>query len=144
MNTVTGGAQLGLKSFADLIGHTLSNATATSDTVHFTLTDGRRSQLYHAQDCCESVYVESIVGDLSDLVGSPILLAEESTSEEDPNIDPLTQVKNRLLGIEPTARGDSNTWSFYKLATIKGYVDIRFHGTSDGCYSERVDFTEVT
>jgi len=35
-------------------------------------------------DCCEDVYVEDICGGISDLLGSLILSAEESTSRENP------------------------------------------------------------
>ena len=84
-------------------------------------------EFFHGQDCCESVYIESITGDIADLLGSPILLAEESTSEQTPE------------GFKHDYEPESQTWTFYKLATIKGYVDIRWFGSSNGYYSESVD-----
>lgn len=96
---------------------------AGNDEVLFYFTNAAYARLYHEQDCCESVYIESVVGDVGDLVDQPLLLAEESSNEED----------------EETGC-DGRTWTFYKFATIKGYVDIRFLGESNGFYSERVDF----
>lgn len=96
-------------------------------TLVFTDVSGQRFTMYHDQDCCESVTIESIVGDLTDLVGAPILLAEEAVSDARPDGMP-----------EPEYPPDSQTWTFYKLATIKGYVDIRWLGESNGWYSESV------
>lgn len=106
----------------DMKGLTFTRVEADWREIRFFTEDGKFAMLHH-DDCCEDVYVESIVGDLFDLVGSPILLAEESTSNE----NPLEE------------REESFTWTFYKFATIKGYVDIRWYGSSNGYYSESVD-----
>jgi hypothetical protein len=80
----------------------------------------------HHQDCCESVYIESVVGDINDLVNTPILIAEESSGDTP---------ADHVFEYEP----ESYTWTFYKFATFKGYVDICWLGTSNGYYSESVN-----
>ena len=70
-----------------------------------------------------------VIGDLGDLIGTPIVMAEEAISE---NKNPE--------GIEVPKDQDSFTWTFYKFATIKGYVTIRWYGESNGYYSESVSF----
>ena len=114
----------------DLIGKTLANVENEDSEVVFTADNGRKWKLYHDQDCCESVSVEDVIGDLADLVGSPLLMAEEISNTEDPG--------------KLDKYDESYTWTFYKFATVKGYVTIRFYGTSNGYYSERVSFTELT
>lgn len=112
----------------DLIGKTLTKVEQVGDDeIVFITNEGRRYRLYHSQDCCESVTVEDIGGDLADLVGEPILVAEEATSDKTPE-DVTMEYQ------------DSFTWTFYKFATSKGYVDIRWYGESNGYYSESVDF----
>lgn len=111
-----------------LKGKTLTEITgkAGDDELLFTDSEGIKYRMWHDQDCCESVYLESITGELVDLIGNPILQAEESTSTD-------------LLDGKPE-NPDSFTWTFYKLATKKGYVTLRWLGESNGYYSEGVSF----
>lgn len=124
-----------MTEFSDLKGLILKSITPNEDKdeIIFVTSDDRTFKMYHSQDCCESVSIEDIAGDLNDLLGSPLFVAEEATSNVNPeNANPAT--------IEYQ---DSFTWTFYKLATIKGHVDIRWYGESNGYYSESVDFYEV-
>ena len=125
----------------NLLGKTLSAITVNDnqDEIIFECTDGIKYKMYHEQDCCEDVSIEDINGDLSDLIGSPILLAEETSSNENPK--DIQDQKDS--GSDKWDFQDCFTWTFYKLATIKGYVDIRWYGESNGYYSESVDFVEV-
>lgn len=120
------------RNISELQGKTCTRAEKTAeDRIEFDCADGSKYALMHHQSCCENVFVESIVGDLSDLVGTPILLAEEASSTDDPP------------GVTHEYQPESQTWTFYKLRTIKGSVDIRWHGTSNGYYSESVDFEKL-
>ena len=122
--------------FSDLKGKILASITADKydEEMIFETVNGERYKLFHKQDCCETVVIEDIIGDLSDLIGSPILLAEEIVYAQDFN--PAEVVVPEYQ--------DSFTWTFYKLATIKGYVTVRWHGDSNGYYSESVDFEKVS
>lgn len=95
----------------------------TDEYLMFKLKGGGIFILHHIQDCCEWVRIEQIDGDLYDLIGEPLLMAEEVIDHQ----------------------GDdgfvSTTWTFYKFATKKGYVTIRWCGESNGYYSESVNKT---
>jgi hypothetical protein len=118
--------------FKDLVGKVLSDVrNNNNEEIIFVTEDGESYKLYHSQDCCESVTVEDIAGDLKDLVGSPITKAEESESRENPP------------GVDMGAYQESFTWTFYQLATVNGYVTIRWYGSSNGWYSESVSFCKL-
>lgn len=104
----------------------------------FTVSPEEVYAFFHYQDCCESVEIDDIVGDLDDLVGSPLLMAEKVTNSGYGDEDdwPDTLEKPKYL--------ESWTWTFYKFATMKGRVTVRWFGTSNGYYSESVSFERIT
>lgn len=114
--------------FNNLIGKGLNKIEINKqmDEIIFHCEDESKYKMYHVQDCCESVTIEDICGDINDLIGSPIVVAEESTNNENPK-----------------EWAESFTWTFYKLATAKGYVTIRWYGESNGYYSESVNFEKI-
>lgn len=108
--------------FNTLQGKTLvsiERITGDDDMLVFTTQDGEVIYQYHEQDCCEGVTIDDIVGDLGDLIGHPLLKAEETSNSGETD-------------------WGSETWTFYDLATIKGSVQIRWYGSSKGYYSESV------
>lgn len=115
----------------ELVGKVLTKITNNTDELIFDCADGSQYKLYHSQDCCESVGIEDIEGELSDLIGNPILQAEKVS-----DADFETNFK---FEYQP----ESHTWTFYKLATGKGYVTVRWLGTSNGYYSESVEFCKL-
>jgi hypothetical protein len=114
--------------FREIVGMIFTAVRNVEDErIIFEKADGSTHELYHSQDCCERVTVEDIVGDLSDLTNTPILIAEESSSDERPE------------GWEGFS-DDANEWTFYRISTIKGSVVIRWYGSSNGYYSTEVSF----
>ena len=110
----------------DMVGKTFTRVTGgVGDGEMVFENDTERYVFTHDQDCCENVDINDVVGDLSDLVGEPLLMAEEVSGE--------TPVEFN------EAEYASVTWTFYKFATRKGYVDVRWLGESNGYYSEGVD-----
>ena len=81
--------------------------------------------MIHFQDCCESVEIEDIVGDISDIINYEITMAEESTNKEN------------------ESDYGSFTWTYYKIGTCKGDISIRWYGESNGYYSEDVSLVKL-
>jgi hypothetical protein len=123
------------RTFDVLAGQTLTSVSGGigDEQMDFVTDSGKQYRMLHCQDCCESVSVEDINGDLADLIGTPILFAVEESSGERPE------------GVEnpDSYEPESQTWTFYRIGTIKGTVVIRWYGTSNGYYSESVDFEEL-
>ena len=69
--------------------------------------------------------IVDVEGDPKDLVGSPLLMSEAVKNADGPS---------------PGKYAESWTWTFYKFATVKGYVTIRWLGQSNGYYGETATF----
>jgi hypothetical protein len=92
--------------FESLIGDTITkiDGLAAGNTIIEIETDKGSFRMFHEQDCCERVEVDSVVGDASELVGEKVLAASVKSSPED--------------GLEH--------WTFYDISTRKGTVVIRW------------------
>lgn len=115
--------------FSDLVGKTLisiDGCRAGSDTITFTCSDGTVYRQLQ-DDYLGDVFVESVNGDTQNIIGRKIVIAEEKSNVDAP----------------PRKGSESYTWTFYTIATVKGYLDIRWYGESNGYYSETADFEEV-
>lgn len=90
--------------FEDLKGKILIKIDKTeNEELVFTTHTGDKYKLCHFQDCCEDVRIEDICGDLDDLIGEPILLAEEIINEQDTHHDGV-QVPKPLTNAERLAQ----------------------------------------
>lgn len=89
------------------------------DCIKFHCDDGTSYKMWHENNCCERVDIKEVIGDWSVLIGSPLLLSEESFKENDEGTE---------------------GWTFYRFATIKGSVTVDWYGESNGYYSVDVDF----
>lgn len=107
-----------MAEISDLIGKTLTKIERLTAQLFFYVGD-EMWRMHHKQDCCEQVTLEDVAGDFEDLVGVPLLVAEETTN----NLSASHQ-----------------QWTFYKFGTTKGWVTLRWYGESNGYYSVSVDF----
>ena len=124
INTLKGS----VREFRELLGRTLYRVEADDSVLTLYLSDTNYVRFQHHQDCCEHVYIEDICGDLNDLVGAPLVEAEEVSSYE---AEPLSEYE------------ESYTWTFYRFRTRKGSVTVRWYGSSNRYYSESVSVDVV-
>lgn len=114
--------------FSELLGKTIVNISGLqvgSYQVVLEADDGYIYIMFHEQECCEDVCVKDVCGNVEDLLNTPIRIAEEKEGE-----------------LKTDEDGDS-MFTFYTLATIKGYVDIQWLGWSNGWYSVGVSLGRI-
>lgn len=99
---------------------------AGSEEVIFYCKSGKVVKMFHYQDCCESVSIESVDNEADIYTDTNFCEVQETTNEGKDDW------------------GNTFTWTFYTIRTNKGYATIRWYGTSNGYYSESVDFRLLT
>lgn len=114
-----------IEIFKNMLGQIMSDVIDNGDELIFKNINGKTYKFYHDQDCCENVCIEDICGELSNLIGSPLLIAEQIDNKDEPKCD-----------------AESYTWTFYKFGTVKGTVTVRWLGISNGYYSEGVSYIQ--
>ena len=128
-----------IKSFKEFIGQKIKNIEIKKDDKYypivgfigdysseliFTLENGKRYMFSHYQEASENVYIEDISGDIKKIIGKEILKFEERTETN-------------------SGTGWSDTYTFYDIETLTEHIQIRWCGSSNGYYSESVDFDEI-
>lgn len=84
----------------------------------FSFEDGSVFKMGHNQECCEKVYLEDIVGDITKMIGQTVISASH-TSDGDLSDDGVTVIE-------------------YNFYTIQGNLDsitLRWYGETNSCYS---------
>ena len=110
--------------YNEFIGQKIKSFEKDDYELIFLLENGKKYKFYHEQDCCESVFIEDINGDLNDIIGKEIIKFEERTEYKEENYE-------------------SFTFTFYDIETFDKHIQIRWNGSSNGYYSESVDFIEI-
>lgn len=104
----------------NIIGRIFTDVKEMPERGGITLSDGVTTvYISGMMNRSGDVELEDMVGDLTDLMGNPILRAEERRSD--------------------TQGGE---WTFYEMATILGSVTLRFYGPSNDHYSGEADVWE--
>lgn len=113
-------------SIQSLVGEVLTyiDIDEKENQIKLTTASGREVMIYHEQNCCESVCIESTEGDWLSLVGKVIVGVSHDEYERD------------------------NEWGHETRTELKFIVDgstviSRWIGESNGYYSEIVDFIEI-
>lgn len=118
-----------MSDISEIVGLIPTEITQLEDEIVMKFSNGSVGKFYHDRECSECVMIDDVSGDWSDLIGNPLLVAEERESDVPPREKKTYEYWEC-----------SNTWTFYTFRGIGGSVDVRWHGSSNGHYSESVSF----
>lgn len=116
--------------FDVLVGQAFDEVVLCEDTDDPLFIRGGKAiyTMLHEQKCCESVYLNEVIGDLAVLSGEPIVSCEQSWS------------CHELID----ATDDWLDWCFYKVNTAAGSVVFWWIASGDGCMTDNsVEIKEV-
>ncbi len=108
----------GLVPNSEEITITLKNLNGNHNTI----------KLYHERDCCEVVAVDQVDNKVERHIGATIYAIREKISRKEE--------------YDKEWSDESNTWTFYDIETSKGRLSFRWHGSSNGYYSESVSIDQ--
>lgn len=118
-------------NYTELLNKKIASITGDnigSEELRFLFSDGSQYKFHHQYDCCETVEINDIDGNLQDFVGKSLILAEEYISQDN----------------KPSEYSESWTWTFYRFQDETGnLIVVRWLGESNGYYSESVNFEEI-
>ena len=120
------------KTTPELINQVFSGRTITKveglelgeTKIYIYFSENEYIKMYHQQDCCENVDLDDICGN-TELEGA--IFYELVEKKSDVELEAKEEYE------------DSWTWTFYTIKTSKGYLDLRWYGSSNGYYGEGVD-----
>lgn len=110
-------------SISNLVGSTIQSVTGLEKDSErlIIVTDKGTLSLLHRSLCCEKVSIVDFNGDVSDLIGGYVSVADKRTNMKD------------------TRESYFRTqYTFYTIRTSKGDMDIRWLGRDNGYYSVSV------
>lgn len=111
-------------TFSDLTGKTIVSIDGLdSDHVVIKTECGKTYGMQHFQDCCESVSLKEVLGNPSNLIGTPIRYANSDTSD-------------------CSGTYESGTRTTFTLSTGDDSLILVWEGYSNGYYGEGVSFYE--
>lgn len=111
----------------ELKGEVLTNIDVAGDEIMLTTQSGRKVRIFHCQDCCESVSIHGIDGEVTKLLGKPLLDVSETNPDDAP----------------AEGSDESYTWTVHEFRVDDATVIVRWFGSSNGYYSESVSIADL-
>jgi len=124
--------EYGNTEFKDLVGEILDHVDIfpkdkeNPSEIILTTRSGKKFKIYHSQDCCEHVFLESVQGEWKELIGQTI-----------------NEVSNLEKDASDEEQYNHATRTILKFKADYDTVITKWYGSSNGYYSESVNIREL-